>query len=197
MVTEHAGGDPEKDILGRIREMISKVESGEWSPVSQLFISAVHPKAVAVTTPFLAEARDEIATLRARIATLSAERGAREYRLLEERNKLACLIDRLYSTACTYPAGPTLLGDIDAAYEAAWPFFADAAAPAAEPDREKLGRVVRAAWVQWARQQPDPKPSWLLPYDELPEAEKEADRQIGEAVIRASVAHTQAVGGVR
>ncbi|WP_218779327.1 hypothetical protein, partial [Paraburkholderia caledonica] len=32
------------------------------------------------------------------------------------------------------------------------------------------------------KQQPNPKPSWLAPYDELNEADKEADRQIGEAV---------------
>lgn len=50
------------------------------------------------------------------------------------------------------------------------------------PSRDELGRVVRNAWVQWAKQQPDPKPHWLTPYDQLSEADKEADRQIGEAV---------------
>jgi hypothetical protein len=50
--------------------------------------------------------------------------------------------------------------------------------------REFLGRVVREAWVKWAQQQPNPKPSWLAPYDELSEADKEADRQIGEAVTQ-------------
>jgi hypothetical protein len=50
-------------------------------------------------------------------------------------------------------------------------------------DRDKLGRVVRAAWITWALTQPDPKPSWLVPYDELPEPDKEADRQIGAAVF--------------
>jgi hypothetical protein len=49
-------------------------------------------------------------------------------------------------------------------------------------NRDDLGRIVRKAWVRWARMQPDPKPSWLVPYDELSEADKEADRQIGEAV---------------
>lgn len=49
-------------------------------------------------------------------------------------------------------------------------------------DRDDLGRLVRAAWVDWAMKQPNPKPSWLLPYDELSEADREADRQIGEAV---------------
>jgi hypothetical protein len=50
-------------------------------------------------------------------------------------------------------------------------------------DRDKLGRVVRDAWVRWAKTQPDPKPSWLVPYNELSEPDKEADRQIAEAVL--------------
>ena len=51
-------------------------------------------------------------------------------------------------------------------------------------DRDQAGRFVREAWVRWARTQPNPKPSWLVPYDDLDEADKEADRQIGEAVAR-------------
>lgn len=51
-------------------------------------------------------------------------------------------------------------------------------------DRDQLGRFVREAWVRWAETQPSPKPSWLVPYDELAESDKEADRQIGEAVAR-------------
>lgn len=51
-------------------------------------------------------------------------------------------------------------------------------------DRETLGRHVREAWVRWAFAQPDPKPSWLVPYSLLDEADKEADRQIGEHVCR-------------
>jgi hypothetical protein len=49
-------------------------------------------------------------------------------------------------------------------------------------ERDDLGRIVREAWVKWARTQPEAKPSWLIPYDGLPEADREADRQIGEAV---------------
>jgi len=45
-----------------------------------------------------------------------------------------------------------------------------------------LGRIVREAWVAWASEQPEPKPSWLVPWDELSESDKEADRRIGEAV---------------
>ena len=51
-------------------------------------------------------------------------------------------------------------------------------------DRDEYGRFVREAWVRWALTQPNPKPSWLVPYDELGEPDKEADRQIGEAVAR-------------
>jgi hypothetical protein len=43
---------------------------------------------------------------------------------------------------------------------------------------EQGARDVRVAWIEWARTQPDPKPSWLVPYDELAEPDKEADRQI-------------------
>lgn len=51
-------------------------------------------------------------------------------------------------------------------------------------DREILGRFVREAWVRWAHQQPHPKDSWLVPYDLMSEPNKEADRQIGEAIAR-------------
>jgi hypothetical protein len=51
-----------------------------------------------------------------------------------------------------------------------------------DTDRDTLGRIVREAWVRWARTQPNPKPSWLTSYDGLPEPDREADRQIGEAV---------------
>ena len=51
-------------------------------------------------------------------------------------------------------------------------------------DRDVLGRVVRKAWIEWASQQPDPKASWLVPYEELDEHDKEADRLIGERVLQ-------------
>lgn len=59
-------------------------------------------------------------------------------------------------------------------------------------DRDTLGRMVREAWVRWAMTQPSPKPSWLLPYDELAEPDKEADRQIGEAIAKWTVIHYEA-----
>lgn len=49
-------------------------------------------------------------------------------------------------------------------------------------NRDTLGRLVRDAWIKWARTHPSPKPSWLVPYDALPESDQEADRQIGEFI---------------
>lgn len=48
--------------------------------------------------------------------------------------------------------------------------------------KECLGKVVREAWVEWAKTQPNPKPSWLVGWDDLPETDKEADRYIGYKV---------------
>jgi hypothetical protein len=49
-------------------------------------------------------------------------------------------------------------------------------------DRELLGRMVRDIWVAWAREQPNPKPSWLKPWEELSEPDREVDRRIGEGI---------------
>lgn len=49
-------------------------------------------------------------------------------------------------------------------------------------NREDGGRIVRNAWIAWAQQQPDPKPSWLAPWEELSETDKEADRVIWDAI---------------
>jgi len=58
-------------------------------------------------------------------------------------------------------------------------------------DRELLGRAVRAIWVDWAAEQPDPTPSWLLGWDELDDGQREVDMRIGagvEAVVRDEIA---------
>lgn len=47
-------------------------------------------------------------------------------------------------------------------------------------DREELGREVRRIWIEWAREQEAPKPSWLVPWEELAEPDREVDRRIGE-----------------
>lgn len=48
--------------------------------------------------------------------------------------------------------------------------------------RDDFGRRVREIWVKWASEQPNPKPSWLVRYQDLPEPEKEVDRRIGEGI---------------
>jgi hypothetical protein len=52
-----------------------------------------------------------------------------------------------------------------------------------ETGRERLGRLVRDTWVAAVRDlAEDPKPSWLIPWDDLDEFQREADMRIGEAV---------------
>ena len=52
-------------------------------------------------------------------------------------------------------------------------------------DREALGRLVREVWIAWAREQPAPKASWLVPWEDLSEPDREVDRRIGETLARA------------
>lgn len=47
---------------------------------------------------------------------------------------------------------------------------------------EMLGVEVRRVWLAWAREQPNPKPSWLVPWEELSEPDREVDRRIGMAI---------------
>lgn len=47
--------------------------------------------------------------------------------------------------------------------------------------REAVGRYVRFIWLTWARQQPNPKPSWLLEWEDLDDAQREVDTLIGTA----------------
>ena len=48
--------------------------------------------------------------------------------------------------------------------------------------RETLGRVVRDAWVAWAKEQPNAPAHHLDPWEALSEPLKEVDRRIGMAV---------------
>ena len=61
-------------------------------------------------------------------------------------------------------------------------------APEARDHREALGRIVRAEWVRWASEQPDPKLSWLVGWDELDAGQREVDMRIGEAVQASALA---------
>ncbi len=49
-------------------------------------------------------------------------------------------------------------------------------------DREALGQKVREVWIDWASEQPNPKASWLVPWEGLSEPDREVDRRIGEAL---------------
>lgn len=62
------------------------------------------------------------------------------------------------------------------------------------PDADALGREVRETWLQWAKTQPDvaQHPSWLVPWDELPERDKRVDRFIAIAVVNAYLAPDEA-----
>jgi hypothetical protein len=51
--------------------------------------------------------------------------------------------------------------------------------------RERLGIIVRILFMKWAESQPTPKPSWLVPWMQLSEEEREIDRRIGEFLFRA------------
>lgn len=70
-----------------------------------------------------------------------------------------------------------------------WPLGAFLATPAPPPpttvqaDRDALGRKVREVWVEWAREQADPKSSWLVPWEGLSEPDREVDRRIGEVLF--------------
>ena len=50
------------------------------------------------------------------------------------------------------------------------------------PTRSELGKLVREVWIKWAREQPSPKPSWLVPWEQLSENDREVDRRIGETL---------------
>jgi len=63
--------------------------------------------------------------------------------------------------------------------------------PAYHAGRDAKGRLVRETWVEWARRQPSPKPSWLVPWEDLAEPDREVDRQIGEALYAAGAASTR------
>lgn len=60
--------------------------------------------------------------------------------------------------------------------------FTEHGVPTGVLDREALGRLVREVWVAFARTLPETKESWLRPWDDLPEPQKEVDRRIGETL---------------
>ncbi len=49
-------------------------------------------------------------------------------------------------------------------------------------DREPYGRIVRETWVGWAKEQDEPKASWLLSWEDLDDGQRKVDKRIGSAV---------------
>lgn len=62
--------------------------------------------------------------------------------------------------------------------------------------RERLGKVVREAWIAWAKEQKETKDSWFSPWEELAEPFKEADRRIGQAVMEQIVKRDRRMGQI-
>lgn len=107
----------------------------------------------------------------------------------------------------TNPAGRALLDRLDVAEAKVVQLEAErevlrGSRAALESDRELLGMIVRDVWITWAQEQPVVKPSWLVPWDQLSEPDKEVDRRIGERLtlmvqieldaLRAALAHEAA-----
>lgn len=63
-------------------------------------------------------------------------------------------------------------------------------------NREELGRLVREVWIEWAREQPNPKPSWLVPWEDLSEPDREVDRRIGERLAAAGAERRSVLDGL-
>lgn len=81
--------------------------------------------------------------------------------------------------------GPDLsdwLSPEDAVYDTFVPERGGMTGDPAEP-RELAGRLVRQVWLEWAREQPSPKPSWLLLWEQLDEGQREVDMRIGDALF--------------
>jgi hypothetical protein len=51
-------------------------------------------------------------------------------------------------------------------------------------DREALGKRVRDVWIEYCKKIGDTKPSHIAPWEALSEADKEADRLIGEELYQ-------------
>ena len=60
-------------------------------------------------------------------------------------------------------------------------------------DRDALGEQVRIAWVNWAKQQAAPKPSWLADWDDLDDGQREVDMRIGATVAAMARATAEAI----
>lgn len=96
-----------------------------------------------------------------------------------DREALLAELERLAVEADEHPSGMGI--GRAAGYRLAAKVVADHLGSSAAP-RDDLGRTLREVWVAWAREQPDAKPSWLVPWEQLDEAHKEVDRRMAEAL---------------
>jgi hypothetical protein len=53
-----------------------------------------------------------------------------------------------------------------------------------ESYREELGKIVRKVWVKYCKEIGDNKPNHIASWEEISEIDKEADRRIGETLIK-------------
>ena len=118
------------------------------------------------------------------------ELGGTRFRYLSQVRDIIGLSSSQIQRGLSGPQASAIIRDLDrqlaeqAAAEAA-PKTTPEILAAAGVTRDGLGRQVRAAWIDWAAGQPDPKPSWLVPWDGLSPAGQEADMLIGERLFRA------------
>jgi len=139
----------------------------------------------ALFTAFVAErdaAKDaEIASLRAGLANAARiiDAGEKDHRAT--RVALAIEVGRSEFFAQTIrAASEDSVGIALKVLEAALSAVPTRRSNPAAFDREALGRLVREIWIEWAKEQTHPKPSWLLSWEEIGEADREVDRRIGE-----------------
>jgi hypothetical protein len=113
--------------------------------------------------------------------------------IYQEREKLLKLLEAVEALGATLNDGhepgtseysAALNGVLDAARAYHVPVRG-----ADKPSRTKLGRIVRETWVRWAKKQPDPKPSWLVPWEHLDSGQREVDMLIGAAVAQYIIAN--------
>lgn len=137
-------------------------------------------KTVAATERLLEESRAQLAALqrymRAKVTRLEHERDA-----AREAAVAGTAVLPMKHYAISPSVARFILAELDIENERRQLPPTLVTIPAA--DREALGREVRRVWMEWAAEQPAPKPSWLVPWEDLDEPSREVDRRIGEALV--------------
>lgn len=134
----------------------------------------------------------EIASLRAGLANAARiiEAGEKDHRAT--RVALAIEVGRSeYYAEAIRAASEDSVGIAFKVLEAALSAVPPRSSNPAACNREALGRLVREIWIEWAKEQTHPKPSWLLSWEEISESDREVDRRIGErlAMLPVSTFH--------